>query len=192
MLSNSARLLPLSPMTQMWLLDPKRKSAVSATGWMLLPMGSAWLVTAPVTVQNSCSLVARSAEREVAEALYREGMSLLAFSPLAGGYLTGKYLQGAKPNGRYVLFDTAGMMFRKPMVPEAVAAFDEVARRLGMPLVDLAFGYVRSRWYVGATIIGATTMDQLREDLRAAQVTLDQAALDEIAQVHVRFPNPAP
>ncbi|HEX4884468.1 MAG TPA: aldo/keto reductase [Casimicrobiaceae bacterium] len=149
-------------------------------------------VPAPVTVQNSCSLVARSAEREVAEALYREGMSLLAFSPLAGGYLTGKYLQGAKPNGRYVLFDTAGMMFRKPMVPEAVAAFDAVARRLGMPLVDLAFGYVRSRWYVGATIIGATTMDQLREDLRAAQVTLDQAALDEIAQVHVRFPNPAP
>ena len=149
-------------------------------------------VPGPVTVQNSCSLLSRSSERDVAEALYREGMSLLAFSPLGGGYLTGKYLHGARPPGRYTIFDTAGMMFRKPMVPEAVAAFDEVARTLGIPLVELAFGYVRSRPFVSAIILGATTMDQLREDIRAAQATLDPAAFAAIAKVHERYPNPAP
>jgi aryl-alcohol dehydrogenase (NADP+) len=149
-------------------------------------------VPPPVTVQNSCSLLARTSERDVAEALYREKMSLLAFSPLGGGLLSGKYLGGAKPAGRYTLFDTAGMMFRKPMVPEAVAAFAEIADGLGMPLIDLAFGYVRSRWFVSAIIIGATTMAQLAEDLRAAQATLDAAALEAIARVHERFPNPAP
>jgi aryl-alcohol dehydrogenase (NADP+) len=148
---------------------------------------------APVTVQNSCSLLCRTAERDVAEALHREGMRLLAFSPLAGGYLTGKYLNGAKPAGsRYVAFDNFGMMFRKAMVPEAVAEFAELAQRLGMPLTDLALGYVRSRWYVASTIVGATSLGQLAEDIRAAQATLDEHALDEIAKVHLRFPNPAP
>jgi len=148
---------------------------------------------APVTVQNSCSLLCRTAERDVAEALYREGMRLLAFSPLAGGYLTGKYLNGAKPAGsRYVAFDNFGMMFRKAMVPEAVAAFAELAQRLGMPLTDLALGYVRSRWYVASTIVGATSLGQLAEDIRAAQVALDAGTLDEIAKVHLRYPNAAP
>jgi aryl-alcohol dehydrogenase-like predicted oxidoreductase len=77
-------------------------------------------------------------------------------------------------------------------VPEAVAAFAELAQRLGMPLTDLALGYVRSRWYVASTIVGATSLDQLAEDIRAAQVDLAPEALEAIAQVHLRFPNPAP
>jgi aryl-alcohol dehydrogenase (NADP+) len=148
---------------------------------------------APVTVQNSLSLLCRSADRDVAEALHREGMRLLAFSPLAGGYLTGKYLGGAKPSGaRYVAFDNFGIMFRKPMVPEAVAAFAELAQELQMPLVDMAFGYVRSRWYVAATIVGATHRDQLAQDIRAAQLRLDPRVLDAISKVHLCFPNAAP
>lgn len=147
----------------------------------------------PVTVQNSCSLVARSAERDLAEALYRENMCLLAFSPLAGGYLTGKYLDGARPPGtRFVAFDNFGIMFRKPMVPEAVSAFAALAQRLRMPLVELALGYVKSRWYVAATIVGATSLDQLAQDIAAAQVQLSSDVLAEIAQVHERYPNPAP
>jgi aryl-alcohol dehydrogenase (NADP+) len=150
-------------------------------------------VPPPVTVQNSCSLLCRTPERDVAEALHRESMRLLAFSPLAGGFLTGKYLDGAKPAGtRYVAFDNFGMMFRKPMVPEATAAFAELARKLGMPLVDLALGYVRSRWYVASTIVGATSAAQLADDVRAAQVRLAPEALEAIAQVHLRYPNPAP
>jgi aryl-alcohol dehydrogenase (NADP+) len=147
----------------------------------------------PVTVQNSCSLLCRTPERDVAEALYREGLRLLAFSPLAGGLLTGKYLDGAKPaKSRYVAFDNFGMMFRKPMVPEAVAAFAELAQQIGMPLLDMALGYVRSRWYVASTIVGATSLEQLADDIRAAQLRLQPEVLDAIAKVHLRYPNPAP
>lgn len=150
-------------------------------------------VPAPVTVQNSLSLVSRSLERDVAEAMYREDLKLLAYSPLAGGYLTGKYLDGATPAGaRYTAFDSFGILFRKPMVPEAVAAFAQLARDLGLPLASLALGYVRSRWYLGAMIVGATSVAQLRQNLACAQTTLSAEALAAIAKVHERYPNPAP
>jgi len=119
-------------------------------------------------------------------------MSLLAYSPLAGGVLSGKYLGGATPaNSRYALFDGLGLRFRKPMVHAAAAAFAEVATKLGLSLPQLALGYVRGRWFLGSSIIGATTMAQLEEDIAAAQFELDAAALAEIAAVHVRYPNPA-
>jgi aryl-alcohol dehydrogenase-like predicted oxidoreductase len=146
----------------------------------------------PVTLQNSYSVVSRSVDNDLAEVLFRERMSLLAYSPLAGGMLSGKYLDGARPsNARYALFDGLGMRFRKPIVHEAIAAYAEVARRRGLTLVELALGYVRSRWHVGATIVGATSVAQLAEDLAAAQAELDAETLADIAAVQVRFPNPA-
>jgi len=149
-------------------------------------------VAGPATLQNSYSLVSRSADNDLAEVLFRERMSLLAYSPLAGGMLAGKYLDGAKPpNARYSLFDGLGMRFRKPIVHEAIAAYAEVARRRGITLVQLAHGYVRSRWHVGASIVGATSVAQLAEDLAAAQIELDGETLAAIAAVQVRFPNPA-
>jgi aryl-alcohol dehydrogenase-like predicted oxidoreductase len=147
---------------------------------------------APVTAQQSYSLVSRRADGDMAEVLYRERMSLLAYSPLAGGMLSGKYLDGARPAGaRYTLFDTLGQRFRKPEVSEAVAAYAALARARGIGLVELALGYVQSRWFVGATIIGATTLAQLDANLAAAQVTLDAGTLAAIADVQRRFPDPA-
>ena len=149
-------------------------------------------VPGPATVQNSCSLVSRGVDNDLAEALYREKMSLLAYSPLAAGMLTGKYRGGARPpNARHTLFDQAGVRFRAPMVQEAIDAYAALAARRGLTLVQLALGYVRSRWYVGATIIGATSLAQLEEDIAAAQVDLDAQALAEIAQIQARYPNPA-
>ena len=105
-------------------------------------------------------------------------MSLLAYSPLAGGMLTGKYLGGATPaDARFTLFDTFGLRYRKPMVREAMAAYATLARARGISLVQLALGYVKSRWFVGSTIIGATTMAQLVEDIAAAQFELDAETL---------------
>lgn len=147
---------------------------------------------APVTAQQSYSLVSRRADGDMAEVLYRERMSLLAYSPLAGGMLSGKYLDGARPAGaRYTLFDTLGQRFRKPEVSEAVAAYAALARARGIGLVELALGYVQSRWFVGATIIGATTLAQLDANLAAAQVTLDAGTLAAVADVQRRFPDPA-
>jgi aryl-alcohol dehydrogenase (NADP+) len=148
-------------------------------------------VPGPVTTQNSYSLVSRGADGDLAEALFRENMALLAYSPLAGGLLSGKYADGARPRGaRYTLFDGVGARFRRPIVHEAVEAYRELARKRGLSLVQLALGYVRSRWYVAATIIGATTLEQLDEDIAGAQVELDAPTLADIAALHVRYPNP--
>lgn len=149
-------------------------------------------VPGPVTIQNSYSLVSRNVDNDLAEALFREEMSLLAYSPLAGGILSGKYLNGGQPaNARFTLFDGLGMRFRKPMVTEAVAAYVDLARRRGISPAQLALGYVKSRWFLGASIIGATTMAQLREDVAAAQFELDADTLADIAKVQLRYPNPA-
>ena len=119
-------------------------------------------------------------------------MSLLAYSPLAAGILSGKYLGEAKPAGaRFTLFDSLGIRFRKPMVPEAVEAYAALAKRRSITLVQLALGYVASRWFLGSSIIGATSMAQLHEDIAAAQFTLDAQTLQEIRQIQERYPNPA-
>ena len=149
-------------------------------------------VPGPVTLQNSYSLVSRGVDNDLAEVLFRENMSLLGYSPLAGGMLSGKYLGGAKPpDARYTMFDGLGMRFRKPAVHEATEAYAALAKRRGLTLPQLALGYVKSRWYLGASIIGATTMMQLEEDIAAAQFELDAQTLADIAALQIRYPNPA-
>jgi aryl-alcohol dehydrogenase (NADP+) len=146
----------------------------------------------PVTLQNSYNLVSRNADGDLAEALFREQMSLLSYSPLAAGMLTGKYRGNAQPaNTRFTLFDNLGQRYRGPLVVEAIEAYAGLAERLGISLVELALGYVKSRWHVGATIIGATTLAQLRENIAAAQFELSAEALDGIAAIQARYPNPA-
>ncbi len=149
-------------------------------------------VAGPVTIQNSYSLVSRGVDNDLAEVLFREKMSLLAYSPLAGGMLSGKYLGGVHPSkSRYTLFDGLGMRFRKPIVDEAIEAYAKLAETRGLTLVQLALGYVKSRWHVGAAIIGATTMQQLEEDVDAAQFELDAETLAAIAAIQTSYPNPA-
>jgi aryl-alcohol dehydrogenase (NADP+) len=149
-------------------------------------------VPGPVTLQNSYSLLSRNVDNDLAEALYRERMSLLAYSPLAAGILSGKYMGGAQPPGaRFTLFDSLGMRFRKPMVAEAVEAYTALAKQRGLTLVQLALGYVASRWFLGASIIGATSLQQLEEDIAAAQGCLDAQTLEGIRQIQLRYPNPA-
>jgi aryl-alcohol dehydrogenase (NADP+) len=146
----------------------------------------------PITIQNSYSLVSRNVDNDLAEVLFREQMSLLAYSPLAGGMLSGKYLAEAQPsNARFTLFDGLGIRFRKPMVREAVADFVALAKQRGLSPVQLALGYVKSRWFLGASIIGATSMAQLQEDIAAAQFELDAETLAAIAAIQLRYPNPA-
>ncbi|MCL4746620.1 MAG: aldo/keto reductase [Burkholderiaceae bacterium] len=149
-------------------------------------------VPGPVTLQNSYSLLSRNVDGDLAEALFRQKMSLLAYSPLAGGMLSGKYRGGAKPaDARFTLFEGFGARFRKPRVEQAIDVYAELAERRGITLVQLALGYVRSRWFLGSAIVGATTMAQLREDVAAAKFELDADTLAEIDRVQERFPNPA-
>jgi len=149
-------------------------------------------VPGPVTLQNSYSLVSRNVDGDLAEVLFREQMSLLAYSPLAGGMLSGKYLGGALPaDTRFALFDGLGQRFRKPQVVEAIEAYVALARQRNITPVQLALGYVKSRWHLGSSIIGATSMAQLREDIAAARFELDAETLAGIAEIQARYPNPA-
>ena len=150
-------------------------------------------VPGPVTLQNSYSLVSRSVDGDLAEVLFREHVSLLAYSPLAGGMLTGKYRGGAKPEGaRFTRFDNFGVRFRRPGVAEAVDAYVGIAAQRGLTPVQLAIGWLRARWFVGSIIVGATSVAQLEESIAAAHVDLDRETLAEIEAVQLRYPNPAP
>lgn len=147
----------------------------------------------PVTIQNAYNLVSRKFDEDLAEACHREKLALLAYSPLAGGALTGKYRGGALPDGaRYTLFPDFGTRFRKPMVAPAIDAYHDIAARRGITLTQLAIGFALSRWHTGAAIIGASRLAQLEENLAYADAPpLDQATLAEIDAVHERYPSPA-
>lgn len=146
----------------------------------------------PVSVQNAYNLLNRSWENGLSEIGFRENVSLLAYSPLAFGLLSGKYLQDPKASGRVTLFSGFGGRYDKPNVAQAVAAYVQLANDHGLSPTALALGFTYGRWCVGSTIIGATTMEQLKEDLAANEVELSAEVLAEIEKIHLRFTNPAP
>ena len=144
------------------------------------------------SIQNAYSLLNRSYEPDLSEVTRREGIPLIPYSPLGFGHLTGKYLDGGKPKGaRLTLFPPFGQRYEKPNVAPACAAYAELARRNGLSPATMALAFVRSRWFVASTIIGATTMKQLKEDIDVVGVELGQPVLDEIDTIHQRYPNPA-
>lgn len=145
-----------------------------------------------VSIQNAYSLVNRIFDSALAEASYRENVGLLAYSPLAFGLLSGKYLNGTPGKARLILFKGFGGRYRKPNVEAAVAAYVEIARAHNLKPAVFALAFVRSRWFVTSTIIGATTLEQLQENLESFQVELDATILAEIEAVNLRYPSPAP
>lgn len=145
-----------------------------------------------VSVQNAYNLLNRVFASALAEASYRENVGLLAYSPLAFGFLSGKYLHDNHGTTRITLFENFGQRYFKPRVSEAVAAYVEVAKRHNLSPAALALAFVRSRWFVTSTIIGATTLEQLQENLDSVKVELSQEMLNEIDAVHTQYPNPAP
>lgn len=145
-----------------------------------------------VSIQNAYNLLNRVFDSALAEASYRENVGLLAYSPLAFGFLTGKYLQGDHGQTRITLFERFGQRYLKPRVNEAVAAYAEVAQRHNLSLTAIALAFVRSRWFVSSTIIGATTLEQLRENIDSVNVELDENVLKDIEEVYSQYPNPAP
>ncbi|HWA72394.1 MAG TPA: aldo/keto reductase [Polyangiaceae bacterium] len=145
-----------------------------------------------VSIQNAYSLLNRVFDGGLAEASRRENVGLLAYSPLAFGLLTGKHLSGPAAGSRLALFETFGQRYRGPNVDPATRAYVALAEELGISPAKLALSFVRSRWFVSSTIIGATTLAQLEENLSSLESSLDAAALSSIDAIHARYPNPAP
>lgn len=146
----------------------------------------------PVSVQNAYNLLNRTWENGLSEIGFRENVSLLAYSPLGFGLLSGKYLDDPKATGRVNLFAGFTQRYGKPNTHKAVAAYAALAREHGLTPAQLALGFVYQRWCVGSTIIGATTMEQLQQNLDAAEVPLSEDVLEEIERIHLAYTNPAP
>ena len=144
------------------------------------------------SIQNAYNLLNRSFEIGLAEMSMREQVGLLAYSPLAQGYLTGKYQRGARPAGARTTLFERGQRYEKPGVEAAIDAYLALAREFHLDPSHLALAYVTSRRFVTSNIIGATTLEQLETNLASLDVLITpelEARIDAIHQVHQ---NPAP
>jgi aryl-alcohol dehydrogenase-like predicted oxidoreductase len=146
----------------------------------------------PVSIQNPYNLLNRSFEVGLAEFAHRDKLGLLAYSPLAFGLLSGKYLDGKRPaDGRITLFPRFGR-YKGEHPERAVAEYVALARHHGLDPAQMALAWVQSRPFTVSTIIGATTMPQLRANLAAAQLKLGEEILLGIESIHRRYTIPCP
>ena len=145
-----------------------------------------------VTIQNPYSLLNRTFEIGHSEFSYREKIGLLAYSPLAFGVLSGKYLNGARPaGGRLSLFERFSR-YTNPQVDRVAGDYVALAKKHGLDPAQMALAFVTSRGFVTSNIIGATTLPQLQSNLESIKITLSEEILAEIEAIHARQPNPAP
>lgn len=144
------------------------------------------------SIQNIYSMISRRFDYDLAEVAMREDVGLLAYSPLAQGFLTGKYRDGAKPAGaRKTLF---GRMERYEggAAGEAIAECEDLARELGLTPVQLALKFVDSRVFTTATIIGATTRAQLAENIAAFDLDWSPEMDKAVHEFHTKYKSPCP
>ena len=144
------------------------------------------------SVQNCYNLINRGMEFGMTEVLYRENIGLLAYSPLAFGHLTAKYIDDPAAKGRVTQFLGYAQRYKKPNVLPASAAYAKLAREHGMTPTQMALSFVYHRWFVTSTIIGATNMMQLKENIAAWDVQLVPEVMQEIEHLHLTMMNPAP
>ena len=146
-----------------------------------------------VSVQNPYSLVNRTYEIGMSEISIREKAGLLAYSPLAVGYLTGKYRNKKVPkNSRLDLFYNNYPRYHNQRTYDAVDEYFKIAQNHKISLAQLSLAFVNSRDFVTSNIIGATTMGQLKENIDSINISLDQNIIDKINLIHENNPNPAP
>lgn len=145
-----------------------------------------------VSIQNPYNLLNRTFEIGNAEVSIREDVGLLAYSPLAFGHLSGKYLNGAKPEGaRVTLWERFGR-YKSPQAEQATQLYVDLAKQHGLDPSQLALAYVNSRRFVTSNIIGATNLDQLKINLGSVDVVLSDEVLQGIEAIHRQISNPSP
>ncbi len=145
-----------------------------------------------VSIQNPYSLLNRTYEAGLSEYAHRDNIGLLAYSPLAFGWLSGKYEGGARPAGARISLFERFQRYSKPQAIQATTRYVELAKRHRMSPAQLALAFVNSRPFVTSNLIGATSLDQLKENIASVDVKLPQDVLDEIDALHQMQPNPAP
>ncbi len=145
----------------------------------------------PVSIQNEFNLTCRLFEPDLAEVSLREKVGLLAWSPLAGGFLSGKYYGGTRPAGsRAALAGYSGGQRHTPQAQAAVDAYTDLARVHGLEMSQMAIAFTLAMPFTTSSIIGATTMEQLKSNISAADLTLSAEVLAGIAAIHKQYPMP--
>ncbi|MFJ1302625.1 NADP(H)-dependent aldo-keto reductase [Pseudomonadota bacterium AL_CKDN230030165-1A_HGKHYDSX7] len=144
------------------------------------------------SIQNPYSLLNRTYELGLSEFSHHEDVGLLAYSPLAMGMLCGKYLDGAKPAGARLTLFTRFTRYSNPESEAATRDYVELARARGLSPTHLALAFVNERPFVTSNLIGATNLDQLKENIDSVDVSIDEDLWKAIDEIHTRHPNPAP
>lgn len=146
----------------------------------------------PLTIQNAYSLLSRTFEGDLAEVSLRENIGLLAYSPMAFGVLSGKYVKGvAADNARLKLFPRFAR-YSGAQSTEATKRYLKIAEDHNLSLAQMALAFVNQRPFVTSNIIGATSLEQLEENIDSIHLDLGPEVLKAIDAVHSEIPNPAP
>jgi aryl-alcohol dehydrogenase-like predicted oxidoreductase len=144
-----------------------------------------------VTIQNPYSLLNRLFEVGLTEVCMREKIGLMAYSPLGFGILSGKHLNGAQPNSRIRLFPQF-TRYTSENATKATKLYQELVHSQGLTLTQMALAFVQQQQFVMSTIIGATSLQQLKENIDTHEIVLSEEILKEIEKIHEMIPNPAP
>ncbi len=143
------------------------------------------------SIQNPYSLIMREYETALAEISIREQVSLLVYSPLSMGVLTGKYLNGAMPKGSRFDYTKRNLdRYNPPEAQEAIAAYVALAKKYKIDPAQMAISFVTRQPFVTSTIIGATSLPQLKADISAIDIHLPDELIAEMETIHKRLPNP--
>lgn len=145
-----------------------------------------------VSIQNAYSLLNRTYEIGLAEISIRENCGLLAYSPLAMGILTGKYLNGARPSGARLTIFTRFTRYNNEKAEAATKRYVKIAKDNGITPAQLALAFVNQQKFITSNIIGATNMEQLKENIGSIEIDLSKEVLQEIDAVNYDIPNPCP
>ena len=146
-----------------------------------------------LSVQNPYNLLNRTYEVGLAEMSVREQSGLLAYSPLACGYLSGKYRNNQLPKGsRIALHKNFWTRYNKPNAEKAIEAYYEIAKKFKLNLAQMSLKFLEIQPFVTSVIIGATTMEQLKTDIESVNVNLTEEIIKEINEVQKIYPNPCP
>ena len=145
-----------------------------------------------VSIQNPYNLLNRTFEIGISEFSHREQVGLLAYSPLAFGALSGKYINNQKPEGaRLTLFERFNR-YLNPQATKATEAYVNLAKKNDLDPSQMALSYVSSRPFLTSNIIGATSMEQLKMDIESINIELSDDVIKDIESIHEKIPNPAP
>jgi aryl-alcohol dehydrogenase-like predicted oxidoreductase len=145
-----------------------------------------------VSIQNPYSLLNRTYEVGMAEISWRERVGLLAYSPLGFGVLSGKYLGGATPEGARMTLFPSYTRYSSPAAIAATEKYVELARAHDLDPAQMALAYVNTRSFLTSTIVGATSMEQLRSNIASIDVKLSTDVLEGIEAIHNEHANPSP